>query len=87
MRKLKSFIRNALFILSIVGKFMRRPKKTYKVIRRAIRDHKPAWYYFNMPKSVRRKIKDGAEIRTLRKALFKHRHRRFLNKPLMSTAK
>lgn len=66
-------IRSILFILSLTPAFIRHPVKTYLKVERAIKAHKPAWYYFSLSKSYRKSIGEGYKIRLARKHLFRTR--------------
>ena len=73
MKTIKSLIHIAFIFISLIPAFIRSPRRTIQKIRRAIKNHKPAWYYFSLPKSYRRSIGEGYKIRTARKHLFKTR--------------
>lgn len=66
-------VRAIIIFLSLLPSFIRSPKKTYRNVWRAIKAHKPAWYYFSLPKAYRKSIGDGQSIRLARKHLFRCR--------------
>ena len=73
MKTLKSLIHIAVIFISLIPALIRSPRKTIRKVRRAIKNHKPAWYYFSLPKSYRKSIGEGYKIRMARKYLFRTR--------------
>ena len=66
-------IRTIIFLIGLIPAFIRHPVKTYQKVKRAIKAHKPAWYYFSLSKSYRKSIGDGYKIRLARKHSFRTR--------------
>lgn len=73
MRTIKSLIHIAAIFISLIPAFIRAPRKTIRKVRLAIKNHKPAWYYYSLPKAYRKSIGEGYKISMARKHLFKTR--------------
>lgn len=73
MRTVRSIIRIVFIFVLLIPAFIKRPKRTFHKGRLALKSHKPAWYYFSLPKAYRKRIGDGYKIRLARKHLFKNR--------------
>ena len=73
MRTVRSIIRIVFIFILLIPAFIKRPRRTFRKVRLALKNHKPAWYYFSLPKSYRKSIGEGYKIRLARKHLFKNR--------------
>ena len=73
MKLISAIIDVVILVFFLVPAFIKRPRKTIREVRRAIKNHKPAWYYFSLPKSYRKSIGEGYKISMARKHLFKTR--------------